>query len=228
MTKLILPMLAAACLALAGCQSTPGSAPAATSAAAPAAAEVTNAPATFDIGKKKIFLTANASLEQKDFYSNTNKGSFTRTNTRNWTKAVLIRQSGGNLLIADPDNQAGTVFVNDQSVKSSGSISGKGKTVCSELLLEEGYKRNICSSYSYSNGVVQVNEVERDPGEKRTTNRTYKFSYDGKSCKFISFSLATDAKQGYCDGPCQFAYGGQTDWRYTMNATASNGSCSIR
>ncbi|SHM32546.1 hypothetical protein [Roseibium suaedae] len=228
MTKLILPMLAAACLALAGCQSTPGSAPAATSAAAPAAAEVTNAPATFDIGKKKIFLTANTKVEQKDFYSNTNKGSFTDTNTRNWSSAVLIRQNGNNLLIADPDNQEGTVFVNDQSVKSSGSISGKGKTVCSQLVLEEGYKRNICSSYTYSNGVVQVTELEKDPSQKSTTNRSYKFSYDGDSCKFISFSETTDAKEAYCDGPCLSYYGGKTKWRYTIKVNSVSGSCSIR
>lgn len=221
MKKILFLALTTSMLGMAGCQST------APEGASPAQSSK-SVPATFDLGSKKIFLSSNVKVEQKDYYSNTNKGSFTETNNRTGAMAVLIRQNGNNLLVADPDNQAGTVFVNGKSVKTSGSISGKGRTNCVKLEIEEGYKRNICSRYTYSNGIVEISEEEKDPAEDRTTKRTYKFAYDGNSCRFISFSEFSNAKNGYCDGPCLGYYGGKTKWRYTINSTSTSGNCSIR
>jgi hypothetical protein len=219
-------VLCALALSLAGCQSTSdGSVPAASGQSETA---TRGAPATLDLSGKALFFVANARSEQKDFYSKTKKGSFTES--RRWTskKAVLIRQNDDTLLIADPDTPSGVVFVNGRSVNSSGSIAGKGKTVCVDLQIEEGYKRNICSRYTYSNGLIEITEEEKDPAEGRTTRRSYKLSYDGSSCKFVSYKATSNAKHAYCDGPCLSAYGGSTQWRYTVDSSATTGSCSVR
>lgn len=227
MLKLSLaPILCALALTLAGCQSTTdGSAPASSGAGATAQR---GAPATLDLQGKALFLVANARSEQKDFYSNTNKGSVTES--RSWTsrKAVLIRQNDDTLLVADPDTPSGVVFVNGRSVNSSGSMAGKGKTTCVELQIEEGYRRNICSRYTYRNGVIEITEEEKDPAENRTTKRSYKLAYDGNSCKFLGYSATSNARDAYCDGPCLSAYGGSTKWRYTVDSSATTGSCSVR
>jgi len=223
------PLLTGLALALAGCQSTAeegGAGPAAAGAGETSAAR--NAPGDLDLSGKALFFVANTRTERRDSYSNTDRGSFTETSRGTSRKAVLIRQNNDKLLIADPDTPSGVVFVNGRSVNTSGSIAGKGKTVCVELQIEEGYKRNICSRYSYRNGVIDITEEEKDPAESRTTKRSYKLSYDGSSCKFIGYSSTSDARDAYCDGPCLGAYGGSTKWRYSVNATATTGSCSVR
>lgn len=218
---LVISSLVAMSIALSGCQST-------SSESTSSSASVPSAPSALALNGKAIFLTANTKLERTDFYSQTDRGSVSERQSNTYARAVLIRQNGDNLLVADPDNQAGTVFVNGKSVKSSGSIAGKGKTVCVDLLIEEGYKRNICSRYTYRNGVLEISEVEKDPAEKRTTNRKYKLSYDGNSCKLISFTSSSNARDAYCDGLCLSAYGGSTKWRYEVKQSATSGKCSIR
>lgn len=222
MKKSMFVMFVAAGLGLAGCQSTTDEGGEISSASSKAA------PSTFDIGKKKLFVTMKYNYQRQDHYSHTNKGNVTESQSGTFSTASLIRQNGDNLLIADPDNQAGTVFVNDKSVKTSGSISGKGRRECVKLQIEEGYQRNICSSYTYRNGILQINEEDKDPGLQRTTKTTYKIAYDGDSCKFISSTSTTVANQAYCDMPCLTQYGGSTQWRYTSKSTATSGSCSIR
>jgi len=215
-------MFFAASLALTGCQSTP------TTGEAPSPQAAKAAPSTFDLGKKKLFVTAKYKYQRQDHYSGTNKGSFTETRSGTDTNAMLIRQNGNNLLIADPDNQAGTVFVNDKSVQTSGSVSGKGKPECVKLMIEEGYHRNICSQYSYRNGILEIKEVEKDPAESRTSRRTYKIAYDGDTCRFISYTETADARNAYCDGICLSAYGGSTKWRYAIKINSVSGKCSVR
>lgn len=221
------PILIGITLSLAGCQSTPedGSGTAGSSAAETAAR---SAPSDLELDGKALFFVANAKYEQRDSYSNTNKGSFTETTRGNSKEAVLIRQNGDNLLVADPDSPSGVVFVNGKSANSSGSISGKGKTVCVELMIEEGYRRNICSRYTYRNGIIEITEEEKDPGLKSTTKRSYKLSYDGKSCKFIGYSETNNTREAYCDLICLTAYGGSTKWRYSYKSSATSGSCSVR
>nr|WP_319383270.1 hypothetical protein [uncultured Roseibium sp.] len=186
------------------------------------------APAALDFEGKALFFTANTRVEQTDYYSGTNKGSLTEKSNRTVRQAVLIRQNGDRLFVAEPDVPAGVVFANGQSVRTAGSISGKGSAVCTKLEIEEGYKRDICSRYTYRNGVVEITEDEKDPAERRTTKRTYKFSYDGKNCKFISYTSNSNARDAYCDGPCLGFYGPKTKWRYTIKSNAASGSCSVR
>ena len=220
------PILAGIALALAGCQSTTDGSGPETPGAGETAAR--SAPATLDLKGKAIFYVANATYERRDFYSNTDRGSFTETSRGNDKVAVLIRQNGDKLLIADPDTPSGIVFVNGQSVNSSGSIAGKGRTQCVKLEIEEGYKRDICSRYTYRDGIIEITEEEKDPAESRTTKRSYKLSYDGSSCKVIGYSSSTNATDAYCDGICLSAYGGKTKWRYSSKESATSGSCSVR
>ncbi|WP_298813289.1 hypothetical protein [uncultured Roseibium sp.] len=209
-------------LSLAGCQSTSDDGGAATQNTARAT------PQSLDLNGKALFFVANTNFERRDSYSQTDRGSFTETQRGTSKKAVLIRQNDDRLLIADPDTPSGVVFVNGRSVNSSGSIAGKGKTVCVELQIEEGYRRDLCSRYSYRNGIIEITEEEKDPAESRTTKRSYKLSFDGNSCKFVSYTSSSNATDAYCDGICLSAYGGSTKWRYTSKSTATTGSCSIR
>lgn len=220
------PILAGIAMTLVGCQSTTdGSSPAASGTGETAAR---SAPATLDLKGKALFFVANATYERRDFYSNTDRGSFTETSRGNDKVPRLIRQNKDNLLIADPDTPSGVVFVNGRSVNSSGSIAGKGRSQCVKLEIEEGYKRDICSRYTYRNGIIEITEEEKDPAESRTTKRTYKLSFDGSSCKVIGYSSSSNAKDAYCDGICLSAYGGSTKWRYTSKSNATAGSCSVR